>query len=38
MLVRLGKVKKETKDTSPSVTLYDGSPFPPFIYWRLSSQ
>lgn len=38
MVVRLGKVKEETKDTYPVFTAYDGNPFPPLIYWRLSSQ
>ncbi len=37
MVVKLGKVAEETKDTSPWVTLYDGSPFPPLLYWRVLS-
>jgi hypothetical protein len=37
MIVRLGKVTEETKDNNPLVTLFDGSPFPPLVYWRILS-
>ena len=37
MIVKLGKATEETKDQYWVVTLYDGSPFPPLIYWRAGS-
>jgi hypothetical protein len=37
MVVKLGKVTRETKDQSTSSPLYDGSPFPPLLFWKLLS-
>jgi len=37
MVVKLGKVTQETKDQSPFTSLYDGSPFPPLLYWRIGA-
>ena len=37
MIIKLGKVTQETKDTGTAVTLFDGSPFPPWLYWRIFS-
>jgi hypothetical protein len=35
MVVKLGKVTRETKDQSPWGPLHDGSPFPPLLYWKI---
>jgi len=35
MVIKLGKVTRQTKDQSPWSQLLDGGIFPPLLYWRL---
>ena len=35
MIVELGKVTEITRDSSPLVSAFDGSPFPPLVYYRV---
>jgi len=37
MIVKLGKVTDETKFVWPIFTAYDGSPFPPLLYYQIRS-
>jgi hypothetical protein len=35
MILELGKVTEETRDTSPIVTALDGNTFPPIVYYQV---